>query len=175
MKWLALAAVAIGCGRVGFDPLVSTTGHDDAIAASGSDAALGSGSGVSPSCAACMAAGGQCNGPTCVFVVIGAGPFTCPAGLACEIDCNASGVCGNIDCSMSAGCTIECNVAGSCGSGTIQCDPSGCHEYCRAANTCEGTTYTGAGGGVGVVECCGASSCSNLTGNQTTVVPGTCP
>ena len=172
MKWVAVAAIALGCGRIGFDPLGNAPGSGDAPRA-GSDA--GTGSGGSGSCATCMAAGGTCSGNTCVFGVTTTGPLTCPPGLTCEFDCNVASACSSIDCSMAAGCTIECNSPGTCSNGTLRCDTSGCTEYCRATNTCDGGTYTGAGNGAGVVQCCGLTSCSNTTGNETLFIPGTCP
>ena len=84
-------------------------------------------------CEDCMAAGGTCNNGTCTFACGTAcnpctGDIKCPKGMACSIDCPASGCPGAIDCRDATSCTVRCGD-NACAK-EIQCGGSPCTVTC---------------------------------------------
>jgi hypothetical protein len=103
----------------------------------GPDAGSGSGSGCPDTCT-------SCDGTTCT---IDCGktsatsectkPITCPAGFACNVECNVEGTCrAGINCTNATSCTISCSSANTCHE--ITCGAGSCDVMCTGSDSCHG-------------------------------------
>ena len=116
---------------------------------------------------------GGCRGNS-VCVVNGASGTTCPAGMACVIECGTS-ACGmaKLTCPPDADCEVHCDGMSSCQMAAVQCPAeASCTLSCNGMSTCQlatlrcghGACRSSCGGpsaSLGRVDCGGSCDCSS--------------
>lgn len=150
-------------------------------------------------CEQCKAAGGTCNGGTCVINCTSAArcnTVTCPPGIPCEVNCSTPNACGDVTCAgpgckiFCAGSTsgpgcgaVTCGGAGDCSitcqwcTGKVTCNAAKCDVRC--AYICNDVEMNPTGTGstaecLGVVDCnfrCGGEQCSTCQDGRYTCEP----
>jgi len=157
--WLLGAiALAIGCGRIGYDDVGGDAEGLELI-----DAGLLDGGDVmdsTPSTQCPPVCSGGCPAGVCVIRDVTAA-VTCPAGMPCEVVCDLDNSCAHpISCGDAIGCRVRCTGSHSCNRG-IACGTAACELICsgdRACTNiyCESSTFCKA-------SCGGFNSCNFAT------------
>src|SRR5690242_10303276 len=104
MRWLAcFVMVALGCGRIGFDPIVPDDARGRRDARAGGDGAV-----ADP----CTGGNCTCNINDCTKECLsGRCSMSCVNGPICNFICNAAPC--DVTCSVGSVCIVECG-AGNC-------------------------------------------------------------
>ena len=128
-----------------------------------------------------MAAGGSCIGRRVLVRICGTAcnPCTsdikCPEGMACSIDCPASGCAGAIDCRDATSCTVRCGrerVHGcsfSAAAARVRsrvCGSNSCRGGVTGAGSMNTIVCSGTGSCRGRVSCSGMSCQASCSGPQ---------
>lgn len=128
--------------------------------------------------ATCSAAGGTCDGPTCVFACPGlascATEIRCPVGVPCRVTCRGTKACSFVTCGSAPSCQIECTGQDACERVTSAAADT--QVVCGGKNSCKKVSCNGASCSVqceqdsckpAEVACCAAVCTVNAA-------PGTC-
>lgn len=107
----------------------------------------------------CRAAGGTCEGDTCVLACSAASPCKgtrkCPGGLACRIVCEGKQACDKVECSSSTACSVVCGGEQAC-NGDVHADAPAAQITCDGMQACNGKVHCK---GASCAIACGASGC----------------
>jgi len=157
---------AAGC-RLGFE---SPTSRDasDVFDSSPDDPVDSSGPDVAPGTCVqlvCAAAGGNCDGDTCVILQTAESAVTCPAGMPCRVECTGAGrPCRDgASCGAATTCELRCIGYRACQSGASCGTAPTCTVTCDGEEACESGITPGSA--TCTSHCCGLDACIGGVGS----------
>jgi hypothetical protein len=163
VRTLVVVVVLAGC-RFAFDPL----GGDNGGLGDGGLGEGGLGDGAGPPCepVACGAAGGLCQAETCVILQTDETAVTCPAGMACRIECTGNNrPCRDgASCGDATTCELRCIGDRACQLGTSCGTAPTCLVTCNGSEACESGITVGPGTTC-TSHCCGTDACLGGVGS----------